>query len=158
MKSNFRNWGVKIGEKSIVQVAAKRDDYGHSLWQSNSLYNYHYSAVAPWSPFHGARSHRSQQFFSVSVHHFTTERCAPIPMCYLILYCNKRRTLSYNMPHRESSWECCSSFLWFAGCCPHECALDQAAALQEKRAKAAPRSLEQPKAAVSLHRVSAISV
>lgn len=51
MKSNFRNCGVRTGEKWIARVAAKRDDYRYTPWQSNSLYHYHYSAVVTLEPF-----------------------------------------------------------------------------------------------------------
>lgn len=95
MKSNFRNCGVKIEEKQIVQVAAKRDNYRHSRWQSNSLYNFRYGAVVL-----GALSMEHDLtglgIFCRSVHHLIRERHSLIPTCFLILYCNERRRLSYN--------------------------------------------------------------
>lgn len=109
---------MKIEEKQIVQVAAKRDNYRHSQWQSNSLYNFCYGAVVL-----GALSMEQDltglSIFFRSVHHLIRERQAAIPTCVLILYCNKRRRLSYDTPHPESSQECGGSFLFFAGCWPH---------------------------------------
>lgn len=60
--------------------------------------------------------------------------------------------------HIQSSWQGYCSSLQFAVCCPCECALDWATALQEKRTKTAPRFQEQPKAVVTLSRAFNISL
>lgn len=65
---------------------------------------------------------------------------------------------SWNIPCVQSSWDSYCSSLRFAVCCPCECALEWATALQEKRTKTAPRSQEQPKAVTTLYSVSNISL
>lgn len=76
------NCGVKIGEKQIVQAAARRDNYGHPVAVQFSL-QVSLQHCSAWSPSQGARPQWCQCFFQwVFITSLDKDKLLPPPIIW----------------------------------------------------------------------------